>query len=152
MSEITDDEAESRTLISAKPLFLGSAPLADRAVPEGWKFERADKRPFKRINIHSPRGHRLCVDSIGRGVEGALYLLADHLLSTAPAPPAAPTGEVEARPCCGEYKTCGRPCTPRGKEMALAEAARLCETEGARNDGITCAELIRELSNDKDQP
>ncbi len=87
-----EDNQRLKALPFGAKLYLGPAPLT--AVPKGWTFERADKPPFKRINVHSPRGHRLCVDSLGMAYEGALYLLAEQLMA-APTPPAATTGEAK---------------------------------------------------------
>lgn len=48
--------------------------------------------------------------------------------TTPPAQESAPTQDAEtivARPCCGEYTTCQRPCTPRGRELYKLELAAL---------------------------
>ena len=43
-------------------------------------------------------------------------------------PEQEPVGLIEslkiAQPCCGEYETCWRPCTPRGKFLGQRDAQR----------------------------
>lgn len=53
-------------------------------IPPGWTIKRADKPPFKRIelSIEHGRGMRYVaiVDSMARNPENILYFLADDLL------------------------------------------------------------------------
>lgn len=62
--------------------------------------------------------------------------------------------DYEPQPCCLEYATCQRVCTPRGIEIGLEKAARACEarkldSDYTREDQVVngecdaCAEAIR---------
>lgn len=68
------------------PEELGAVP-ADRRVPEGWKIERVDCKPFRSILIESPNGCGVLVYSHARNPENVLYMLAEALLSAAPEAP-----------------------------------------------------------------
>lgn len=53
-------------------------------VPDGWKIERVDKPPFKRILVKAPNGYSTIADSIATNPENILYMLADAMLAVAP--------------------------------------------------------------------
>lgn len=59
----------------------GAAPQAAFQSLRGWKIERTDSKPFKRITITAPNGHAAVVDSLARNPENILYMLADALLA-----------------------------------------------------------------------
>ena len=61
-----------------------SAATPPAAVPQGWKIEHRDSKPFKLINITAPNGYSSTVGSHERNPMNVLYMLADALLAAAP--------------------------------------------------------------------
>lgn len=59
---------------------------------------------------------------------------------------------AEARmpqPCCQEYATCQRSCTPRGRTVERERCARIAATltvDGRLADGMWIADLIRKMT------
>lgn len=60
------------------------------------------------------------VDAVNKAIDAIDEALAQ--------PEQEPVGLIEslkiAQPCCGEYETCWRPCTPRGKFLGQRDAQR----------------------------
>ncbi len=110
--------------LGTHPLYTHPAPLADRAVPEVSADRVIDietrMRPSRVIDLLDEAGGELNADYIVVKDAAKACLAIEDVLENFVA---APTGEVEPRPCCHEYATCMRPCTPRGREQALKELA-----------------------------
>jgi hypothetical protein len=82
------DEVISLKNRNIEDLLEQLARLRAERVPEGWRIERKDNKPFKNIEVTAPNGYTALVGSIDRNPSIVLYMLAEALLS--PPPPAQP--------------------------------------------------------------
>ena len=68
--------------------------------------------------------NRMMMVRLDKGQDGCTV----PLYTTPPQPEQEPVGLIEslkdAKPCCGEYETCWRACTPRGKFLGQRDAQR----------------------------
>jgi hypothetical protein len=89
------DEVISLKNRNIEDLLEQLARLRAERVPEGWRIERKDNKPFKNIEVTAPNGYTALVGSIDRNPSIVLYMLAEALLSPPPPAQPAPPSAVE---------------------------------------------------------
>ncbi len=96
----------------------------------------------------------ILTDSPRQSGKNTINALCDMALRSLESPPSA-TGTT-VRPCCGEYATCGKPCTPRGEWIAakkydgeLADIDRALAEHGVFGATLQHADQAGSVRNDR---
>jgi len=101
---------------------LYTRPPTAPTIPQGWKLLKdatLEERSWPEDYKHENGNYQNLCCECGRMFNGYKRRVVCKVCSEAPTAPAQPLSYEESwagsKPCCGEYASCGRPCTPRGR-------------------------------------